>query len=111
QAAINVPTAGSVLVIATGDLTCSTCATNTEQATVSLFVTNNPNGTATNDSILQLSGPITGASSEVHSATNHRVFAVNPGSNTFYFRGNLLIGTTKVMRVLRGHISVIFSPL
>lgn len=109
QVTITVPTAGTVLVIATGDLTCQGCVTATDLTAISLFITNTTGGAAANNSILRMSGPPASGLADIHSASNHRVFPVTAGANTFFFRGALTTGTV-VMRVAHPHMSVFFSP-
>jgi hypothetical protein len=110
QVTINAPAAGTVLAIATADLFCVSCTSDTEAATVSLFITNTATGTAANNSVLRVNGAPTGGVGEIISASNHRVFAVAAGANTFFLRGQLLTAGTPTMRVLRPHISAFFSP-
>jgi hypothetical protein len=110
QVTITVPNAGSVLVIATADLACEGCVTATDSSALSFFIANSTTAPVANNSLLRMSGPPSGGLAEIHSMSNHRVFPVTAGANTFFLRGALSIGTV-AMRVIRPHMSVFYNPL
>ncbi len=103
QVSITVPRAGTVAVIATGDLFCINCAAAGDTGTVRLWLTESATGVEVNATAMRVNYLA------ISAGNVHRTLPAVAGVNTYYFRGYLASSALNV-RLLRPQMTAMFFP-